>query len=55
MEMHAYRIHHLARLLLKNKGQRIMKEYFNLQGEKIPKFLSLLESLEQSLKDVSLN
>jgi hypothetical protein len=30
MEMHAYRIHHVARLLLKNEGQRIMKEYCNL-------------------------
>jgi hypothetical protein len=54
MEMHAYRIHHVARLLLKNEGQRIMKEYFNLQGETIPKFLSLSESLDHSLKDVSL-
>jgi hypothetical protein len=54
MEMHAYRIHHVARLLLKNEGQRIMKEYFNLQGETIPKFLSLSESLDHSLKEVSL-
>jgi hypothetical protein len=54
MEMHAYRIHQVARLLLKNEGQRIMKEYFNLQGETIPKFFSLSESLEQSLKEVSL-
>jgi hypothetical protein len=35
MEMHAYRIHHEARLLLKNEGQRIMKEYCNLQGKMI--------------------
>jgi hypothetical protein len=55
MEMHAYRIYHVDRLLLKNEGQRIMKEYFNLQGEKISKFLSLSESLEHSLKEVSLN
>jgi hypothetical protein len=55
MEMHAYRIHHVARLLLKNEGQRIMKEYFNLHGETIPKFLSLSESLDHSLKEVSLN
>jgi hypothetical protein len=55
MEMHAYRINQVARLLLKNEGQRIMKEFFNLQGEKIPKFLSLSESLEHSLKEASLN
>jgi hypothetical protein len=54
MKMHAYRIHHVARLLLKNEGQRIVKEYFNLQGETIPKFLSLSESLGHSLKEVSL-
>jgi hypothetical protein len=30
------------------------KEYCNLQGETIPKFLSLSESLEHSLKEVSL-
>jgi hypothetical protein len=54
IEMHAYRIHHVARLLLKNEGQKIMKEYFNLQGETIPKFLSLSESLDHSLKEVSL-
>jgi hypothetical protein len=54
MEMHAYRIHHRARLLLKNEGERIMKEYFNLQGETTPKFLSLSESLDHSLKEVSL-
>jgi hypothetical protein len=44
----------VARLLLKNEGQRIMKEYFNLQDETIPKFLSLSESLDHSLKEVSL-
>jgi hypothetical protein len=54
MEMHAYRIHHVARLLLKNEEQRKMKEYFNLQGETIAKFLSLSESLDHSLKEVSL-
>jgi hypothetical protein len=54
MEMHDYRIHHLARLLLKNEGQRIMKEYCNLQGETITKYLSFFESLEHSLKEVRL-
>jgi hypothetical protein len=54
MEKHAYRIHHVAKLLLKNEGQRIMKEYFNLQGETIPKFFSLSVSLDHSLKEVSL-
>jgi hypothetical protein len=54
MEMRAYRIHHVARLLLKNEGQRVMKEYCNLQGETIPKYLSLSESLDHSLKEVNL-
>jgi hypothetical protein len=54
MEMHAYRIHHVTRLLLKNEGQRIMKEYCNLQGETIPKFLSLSVLLDHSLEEVSL-
>jgi hypothetical protein len=53
MEMHTYRMHHIARLLLKNEGQRIMKEFSDLQGETIPKYLSLSESLEYSLKEVS--
>jgi hypothetical protein len=30
MEMYTYRIYHIARLLLKKKGQRIIKEYYNL-------------------------
>jgi hypothetical protein len=54
MEMDTQRIHHVARLLLKNEGQRIMKEYFNLQGETISKFLSLSESFDHCLKEVSL-
>jgi hypothetical protein len=54
MEMHAYRIYHVARLLLKNEGQRIMKGYPNLQCETISKYLSLSESLEHILKEISL-
>jgi hypothetical protein len=53
-EIHAYRIDHVARLILKNEGQRTMNEYCNLQDETIPKFLSLSESLDHSLKEVSL-
>jgi hypothetical protein len=50
MEMHPYRIHHVIRLLLKNGGQKIIKEYCNLQDETIHKYLSLFESLEYNLK-----
>jgi hypothetical protein len=32
-----------------------MKEYYNLQGETITKFISLSESLDHSLREVSLN
>jgi hypothetical protein len=55
MELHAYRIYHIARLLLKNGGQIIMKKYCNLQSGTIPTYFSLSESLKHSLKEVSIN
>jgi hypothetical protein len=35
-EMNAYRIPHVARLLLNPEGRKIMNEYVNLEGSRIP-------------------
>jgi hypothetical protein len=53
--MHAYRIHHMVHLLLKNKEQRIIKEYCNLEDEIISRFLSSSKSLEHSLNEIDID
>jgi hypothetical protein len=54
MGVHFCRIHHIERLLLKNEGHKIMKEYCNMQGETIPKIFPYL-NLEHNLKEVNIN
>jgi hypothetical protein len=54
-EMNAYRIHHVARLLLNREGGKIMKEYVNLEGSRIPQYSTLSYLLSQSLDDAQLS
>jgi chemotaxis receptor (MCP) glutamine deamidase CheD len=37
-EMNAYLIHHVARLFFNREGRKIMKEYVNLEGSRIPQY-----------------
>jgi hypothetical protein len=53
--MNAYRIHHVARLLLNPEGRKIIKEYVNLKGSRIIQYSSLSYLLSQNLDDAQLS